>query len=527
MKIRAQSHGAGWPPAKTLLTSALLLVAASATEPVAADVLSNAMSKVDRAMATFNPVGKYIRKPIERAVPKLSFKGSFKQWSDFLIDTDDQVGFRQQDFRFLQLQNLLELEASYAVAPGLDINAVAHALYDGVYDWQSSGGLFADRLDQTAETYHDTERILRELYVSYRTPDFDLLVGKQQVIWGKMDGQFIDIVNGMDRRESVQLETEDFETRRLPTWMANTTLHFGRSSLQLLYIVDFEQDRQPLPGSPWFSPLIPPASLVTDITLPVKRPQTSDFEDHEFGMRFDRSAGGLTYGFIYAYLWDKNPVDHVIGTTQAGAATLLRLQPRHERLHHAGVTADYATTLPQLPLVGALPAVFRLEALWTKGVRFTDFNKQAAARAGDLSTDGTAQHDTLRAAIAAEFGMPANTTLIIQPSFYYTFGWNKALGFGFGGGIGDQWSLIPVVFLSRPFAFTRDRLSVNFTALPVVGGPEVGWQGIKTKLRVKYKFSQFVSSQLIYNGYDAGRPHELYGQYDEWDNLGWEINYEF
>jgi hypothetical protein len=489
--------------------------------------MSDLASKFDRTMATFDPIGKHIRKPIERAVPRLRFKGSVRQWSDFLIDTDDRVGFREQDFRFLQLQNLLELDMAYQVAPGLDINTVAHGLYDGVYDWQSSGGLFADGIDRTAEVYNDTERVMRELYVSYRTPGFDLLVGKQQVIWGKMDGQFIDIVNGMDRRESVQLESEDYETRRLPTWMANTTLHFGLNSLQLLYIFDFEQDRQPLPGSPWASPLIPPASLITDITHQVNRPSTSYFGDHEFGMRFDRSAGALTYGLIYGYMWDKNPVDHVIGVEpRLGQAALLHFEPRHERLHHVGVTTDYATTIPQLPWVGAVPVVLRLEALWTHGVRFTDFTKQAAARAG-AATDGTAQHDTLRAAIAAEFGLPYNTTAILQPSYYHTFGWNKNLGYGFGGGIGDEWTLVPVFYLSRPFAFTRDRLSVQFTALPVISGPEVGWQGIKTKLRVKYKFSQFVTGQLIYNGYDTGEPHELYGQYDEWDNIGWELNYEF
>jgi hypothetical protein len=160
------------------------------------------MSTVDRAMATFNPIGKYVRNPIERAVPRLNFRGAFRQWSDVLIDTDNQVGFRQQDFRFAQLQNLLELEMSYALAPGLEVNAVTHAMYDGVYDWQNSGGLFADRNDRTVELYDNAERIMRELYVSYRRPDFDLLVGKQQVIWGKMDGQFIDIINGMDRREA-------------------------------------------------------------------------------------------------------------------------------------------------------------------------------------------------------------------------------------------------------------------------------------------------------------------------------------
>ncbi|MEN9726837.1 MAG: hypothetical protein RL434_1203 [Pseudomonadota bacterium] len=484
------------------------------------------MSTVDRSMATFNPAGKYVRKPIERAVPRLNFRGAFRQWGDVLIDTDDQVGFRGQDFRFAQLQNLLELEMSYQLGPGLELNAVTHALYDGVYDWQSSAALYADRDDRTVELYDDAERLMRELYVSYRRPGFDLLLGKQQVIWGKMDGQFIDIINGMDRREAVQLETEDFELRRLPTWMANSTFHFGRNSLQLLYIFDFEEDRQARPGTPWHSPAIPPPNALGQIILPRVGPQSSDFDDHEFGMRFDRSAGALTYGFIYAWLWDKNPVGHVVGTTNDGTSTLVNLQPRHERLHHFGVTADYATTLMDVPLVGALPSVFRMEALWTKGVRFQDYTKVEAARLG-ADTNGTAQHDTLRMALAAEFGLPHNTTLIFQPSLYYTFGWNPNLGYAFGGGIGDEWTLIPVVYVARPFAFSRDRLSMNFTAFPVVSGPDKEWQGIKTKLRVKYKFSQFISTQLVYNGYDAGRPNEFYGQYDEWDNIGWELNYEF
>jgi hypothetical protein len=493
---------------------------------VAATGVGNVMSKFDRTMATFNPLGEHVRKPIERAVPRLTFRGALRQWSDVLIDSDDRVGFREQDFRFLQLQNLLELETFYNFAPGLDLNAVTHAMYDGVYDWQRSDGMFADDLDRTAELYDNSERILREFYLSWRTPGFDLMVGKQQVIWGKMDGQFIDLINGMDRREFVQLESEDFELRRLPTWMVNTTFHFGRNSLQMLYIFDFEQDRQPLPGSPWFSPLIPPTTAASDILLPTKRVETGDFGDHEFGLRLDRSAGALTYGMIYAYMWDKNPVGHVIGTETRGANTLLRLQPRHERLHHVGVTADYATTLQDIPWMGTLPAVFRLEALWSKGVRFADFNKLAAARAG-AATDGTAQHDTLRAAVAAEFGLPANTTMILQTSYYHTFGWNPALGFGFGGGFGDEWSLIPLLFVSRPFAFSRDRLSANFTAFPLLSGPDNGWQGIKTKLRVRYKFSQFISGQLIYNGYDSGDRNDLYGQYDDWDNFGWELSYEF
>ena len=494
--------------------------------PAAADGLADTWSKFDRAMAKFDPIGRHVRRPIERAVPNLRFKGFIRQWGDFLTDEDGTVGFRDQDFRFLQLQHLVELETGYHIAPGLDVAGTAHFLYDGVYDWQDSDGLFADQINRTAEIYHDGERVLRELYVSYRRPSFDLKVGKQQIAWGKMDGQFIDVINAMDRRESVQLETEDFEWRRLPTWMASGTYYWGRNSLQLLYIFDFEHDRQPTPGSPWASPLLPPPGVSPDIHLRASRPDTGHFEDHEYGLRFDRAQGALTYGFIYFYGWDKNPVEHVIGTAVRGGRTLLRLRPRHERLHHFGITADYATTFTGVPFVNVLPTVFRVEALYTNGVRFVDFGKRAAARTG-LDLDGTSKRDTLRAAVAAEFALPGRTTVIFQGSLFYTFGYKNTLGPGFGGGFFDEWSVLPVVNVSRPFAFTRDRLSMELTLFPLLSGPRADWQGLKTKLRFKYKVSQFVTAQLVYNGYDSGDDTDLYGQYEEWDNISWELSYEF
>ncbi|MEQ8232543.1 MAG: DUF1302 family protein, partial [Gammaproteobacteria bacterium] len=482
------------------------------------------LSKFDRAMAGFDPIGKHVRRPVERAVPDLTFRGFFRQWSDVMLDGDGQVGFRDKDFRFAQLQNLFELETGYHIADGLDLRGVAHMLYDGVYDWQDSDGLFADSIDRTAELYHTGERVLRELYLSWRRPGFDLMIGKQQVAWGKMDGQFIDIVNAMDRREFVQLETEDYEWRRLPTWMANATFHLGESTVQLLYVFDFEHARLPLPGSPWASPLAPPTS--TDVMLPARRPEAGDFGDHQYGIRVDRAAGALTYGFVYFYAWDKFSHGHVLGTTVRDGQRVLRIEPRHERVHHAGVTADYALTFQDVPLVGSLPTVLRFEALYTNGVRFDDFRKRAAALAGS-TTDGTTKRDTLRAAIAAEFALPGRTTVILQPSWYQTIDHEEELGFGFGGGFNDEWSFIPVVFFSRPFAFTRDRMSVEFTAFPLIGGPDSNWGGLKTKLRVIYKFSQFVRGQLVYNGYDFGDPTDFYGQYDQWDNVGWELSYEF
>jgi hypothetical protein len=513
-------------------------VAAALASPCFGGVAGDAWSRLDRFLATFNPAGHYIREPIEKQIPALVFKGFLRQWSDVSLTDDQQVGFRNKDFRFLQLQNLLETELHYFLAPNIEITNVNHFLYDGVYNWQQSEGLFAPRVSETARVYHDTERIVRELYVSYRSHAFDLTLGKQQVAWGKMDGQFIDIVNPMDRRESVQLETSDYEYRRLPTWMGNFTYFFGKNSIQLLYIPNFEQDRLTPEGSPWFPPSVPPpdsvvraelagnAPPVGPIVLDRQKPKWSHFDDHQGGVRVDFSMDPVTWGLIYFNGWDDNATNAIVGRVVENGVPRLVVQPQYRRLNHLGVTSDYATSFPAVPMIGPLPVVLRVEALYTLGVPFEDFARRAEAELGSLNS-GVVERDTLRAAVALEFALPWNTTLLLQPSLYYTFDYRRTLGPGFGGAYLDEWNLVPVFYVDRPFLFTRDRLRVNFTAYPIVGGPRSDFQGVKTKLIASYTFSQYIVGKLIYTAYSGGKNVDLYGQYDKWDNIGWELSYEF
>jgi hypothetical protein len=107
--------------------------------------------------------------------------------------------------------------------------------------------------------------------------------------------------------------------------------------------------------------------------------------------------------------------------------------PRHTRLHHIGVTADYAAALSGVPVVGDLPFVLRIEALLSTNVKFADGRRQVAALSGG-ETNGFVSRDTLRAAVALEFALPENTTFIVQPSLFTTLGWRKGIvGSGFGG----------------------------------------------------------------------------------------------
>jgi hypothetical protein len=518
------------------------IAAALPPTPSRADFLEDAWGRFERSLAVFDPVGQHLLAPVEKKVPALTLNGTYYLWADVSTTKDKHVEYRHKDFRALQFQNLLELEMRYRIGESIELASITHVLYDGVYDIQDSTGLFADRVNEDFRYYRDFERIARELYVSYRKPKLDVVVGKQQIVWGKMDGRFIDVINAIDARESVQLEASDYEIRRLPSWMVNVTYFFGASSLNLLWIPDFVSDRRPVYGSPWFSPNIPPEDTVAkrdpflldgrrtsggDVLLPAEKPDWDDFGDHEFAVRLDVPTGGLTWGLIYYYAWDRLPDDAIVGSRVDGEGVdRLVFEPRFKRVHHYGLTADYATALSSVPLIGDLPVVLRVEALLTKGVHFADSAKQDAARAGFV-TSGLTKRDTLRAAIALEFALPKNIRLILQPSFFYTFGWNENLGSGFGGAVGDEWAIVPVMFIEYPLRSTRDRLKLSATIAPYISGPERGLQGVKTKLIASYEFSEFITGRLIYTNYCGDDRTDLYGQFREWDNIGVELQYEF
>ncbi|MBV1930319.1 MAG: hypothetical protein KUG71_01275 [Porticoccaceae bacterium] len=523
---------------KSVPTLALGLILSCAFESQAA---SDAFGSFERKLATFDPGGRYLTKPLERRLPGLSINGSYFLWADSLVSGQEGIGFRDRDFSTVQAQSVFELELNYRLSPGMEITSINHFLYDSVYDIEDADGLYADRVDEAFQKYDDFNRIARELYFSYRTAKLDMVLGKQQIAWGKMDGQFIDLINSMDLRESVQLEASDYELRRLPMWMANMTYYFEDVSLNVLWIPDFEANLNPGYGAPWSSPLLPPGDANASINEPLlnnrsnaagdrvlqtQRPDWQHFSDHQFAARIDVANGALTWGLVYYYAFERDPVQNISGRFTDATGDHLIIEPEHERLHHFGITSDYAWVMSGVPGIGALPVVFRAEALYTKDAHFTDFFGMAAARAG-LMSSGVSKHDTVRGALAFEFAMPANVTAIFQPSFYYTFDWRRGLGAGFGGAIGDRWNFIPVIFVERPVRATRDRLKLNVTLSPYFSGPDRGYQGSKTKLVASYEFSQYIKGSFIYTDYSGGNNDDLFGQYHKYDNVGIEFQYEF
>lgn len=90
---------------------------------------------------------------------------------------------------------------------------------------------------------------VRELYLELFLPNADLTIGKQIIVWGSTEGDFIfDMVSPFDLSEFL---TQDFRELREGVTAINYTRFFGRNQLQLLINPAFEASRLPDFDGPW------------------------------------------------------------------------------------------------------------------------------------------------------------------------------------------------------------------------------------------------------------------------------------
>ena len=116
-------------------------------------------------------------------------------------------------------------------------NITWHADLNVIYD---SEGVNDDYKGHNLYTQHD---YLRELYFDTTVFDWDLRVGKQQVVWGTADGiKLLDIINPTDFRELNQNAMED---SRIPIWMINAERNIGDNSNIQLIVSQVEENKIP------------------------------------------------------------------------------------------------------------------------------------------------------------------------------------------------------------------------------------------------------------------------------------------
>jgi hypothetical protein len=231
-------------------------------------------------------------------------------------------------YRESQPQNLSLLRTTIfanltgQMAEGITYRVSGRLYYDAVFDLTS----------QYPEAVSDEEKRdaeFRDTYMDISKGNWDIRIGKQQIVWGEAIGTFIaDVVNARDLRESV---LPSFDFIRIPQW--GTDVEYRRSDFHIegIWLPTPVMDRVPRPGAE-FAPALP---VIPDYQIVFQHEtQPSDsLKNGEFGGRISYLLAGWDLSAFYFRTWDKEPV--YLRTIEPGVITLF---PTHPRITYDGFT---------------------------------------------------------------------------------------------------------------------------------------------------------------------------------------------
>lgn len=179
----------------------------------------------------------------------------------------------------------------------------------------------------------DLELGLREAYLDLYFNNFDLRVGKQQIIYGKAEGVFItDVVSPKDIREFLLPE---FDEIRMGVTSAKLNFYKGNNTFELVWVPIFSPTQLPEEGSIWRPAMPFPVTPVFDMSTKEVKPQV---ENSELFFRYSAMTPGIDFEFVGGYFFDDDPVMHM--TRQIDPETMqltgLIARPEHHRLAMGG-----------------------------------------------------------------------------------------------------------------------------------------------------------------------------------------------
>jgi len=248
---------------------------------------------------------------------------------------------------------LLLTASQYTKAQDLDISGFART-YEGVLFNTGDFGIVQQTLNLNFEKrgnkvafkanpmvyLYNTDKFdfrMRELYLDLYFDNFDVRIGKQQVVWGKADGVFItDIVSPLNLTEFL---LPDFDEIRMGVIATKVDYYFGNSTLEAIWIPVFTPTETPPPGSIWH---IQPDFPVTPTWDYSQELITPSLESSEVFLKYTALTSAIDFEFMGAYTWDDNPTIHaqkefgIDSISQQPILTGLNITPEHHRLAIAG-----------------------------------------------------------------------------------------------------------------------------------------------------------------------------------------------
>ncbi len=178
---------------------------------------------------------------------------------------------------------------------------------------------------------------LREIYMDMYFDNFDLRIGKQQVVWGKADGVFItDIVSPLNLSEFL---LPDFDEIRTGVIATKLNYYIGNSSLEAIWIPQFTPTIRPNENSIWYMQPAFPAPPTFNWSKSSIKPS---LENSELFLKYSAMTSFIDFEIMGGYTWDDNPSMHIkkIVDMSTGSPVLtgLEITPQHHRLTVGGAS---------------------------------------------------------------------------------------------------------------------------------------------------------------------------------------------
>ncbi len=369
---------------------------------------------------------------------------------------------------------------------------------DGNLYGETVGGYFSIdiRNDGTSGEY-DFETSFREAYVDLFFSNVEFRLGKQQVVWGKADGVFInDIVCPLDMSMFL---LQDFDNIRMGLPMAKANLYLGNWMLEGLWIPKFEPWQFAEAGSDWEFTLSVPPDTVWDLIPNVihlndeELPENS-LENSEFGLKLSTFLLGADISLLYLDGYADHPSIQVVDTTITGSPIPTQIDTYLSPTYYRSPMYGLNFSRP------VFTTVIRGELGYFGDRRFSNVNMQ------------TVTSDYFSGMMGIDFTGPWGSSISFQAIHRQIMDYKSGM-------VDDETEQMATATISG--SFLRETVIAS-----VLGLADVNEDAGLGRLDISYAWSDALRISL--GGFLLwGNEDTLFGQFDVNDNIYLKIKYSF
>jgi len=408
------------------------------------------------------------------------------EWTVHGTLKNETAYFVSGEKRLDKVQNRLDLIPEVRLTDQWEFRGRILSWYDAAMDIEASN---ATDLTPAIQKYYRTYREIKEAYLLYGADDYDLRLGKQQVVWGKTDGlRLLDIVNPLDMREFM---LDDFLDSRVGVVAArlNYYAYLGDSEheFEFLIIPDAKVATFAPTGSRWSYTIPTPPAGIKPVIHSANEPSWS-IANTEFGTAWRSNLDGWDVSLNWFYGWKDTPVlkKNLVGTN-------MDITPSYMKMHTVG---------------GSFSNAFGATVL--RGEVAVNINEKMNGNGVTLATSVT-EHTTWNVALGLDYNKNnwrISPQLFIRylPTWDATVAEDKSSGF---------------ISLMISTDYLNDKLKSEVIAL-------LNWADGSWMLRpkVSYEFTDQVSAKIGLDVF-AGNKTGFFGQFDDNDRVYTEVEYTF